>query len=201
MSVNFKFEPIDRDIAFLLSEELSPAAQSASLAAFAEEQRDDALSANTTALGSAPPYDTFVDGARSSHLEGVRPNGVIVFEFELFVNMMGWIDLQLITHSPVRSGRYRRSHVLFADGVEVDQSGNAPLPDAREFVYLNMVPYARLIERGLSKQAPDGVYQGIALMAARRFGNLAAFKFEYRRVANAGRGGRDDRQPAIVITV
>jgi hypothetical protein len=218
MVVRTKIDPIDRDIALMLDEELSPAAQSAALAQYAREQFAEAAAVNTAALGHAPEHETFVDGARTEQLDRVRPDGAIVFEFELLDEMFGWIDLQLITHSPVKSGRYQRSHVLLADGEVVDPDGS--MPDAREYVYINTQPYARKIEAGRSRQAPDGVYQAVAALAARRFGNLARISFGYRaplfgavdtwasgtKMKSKGRsaGARAEwlrRQPAIVVTV
>lgn len=197
MVVTTRFAPISREINLILREDLSPATQSAALAQYAGEQLIEAQTINKAALGKAPAYQSFVDGARSNDLGRVRPNGVIAFEFDLFSGVFGYIDLLLIAFSPVRSGRYRRSHVLFADGVEIDQDG--PLPDAKEFVYLNTQPYARKIERGLSKQAPDGVYHVVQTMASRRYGNVAKIAFSYRAIAGGSRE-RVDRAPAIIIT-
>lgn len=170
-------DPIDRDIQFLINEELSPAAQSKALARFAREELEKAQGVNERALGRRPDHETFVDGAKTELVERVRPDGTIVFEFELLDDLFGYIDLQLVVHSPTKSGRYSRSHVLLADGVAVDPE--RPTPDASRFVYVNTQPYSRKIERGQSKQAPDGVYQVVAAIANRRFGNIASIKFGY----------------------
>jgi hypothetical protein len=205
MAVRTKVEPIHRDIRLLLND-LSAESQSAAIASFAREQLADAQDINKRALGSLPTHETFVNGQRSSNIDAVKPSGSVVYEFDLFSSVFGFIDLLLIRNSPVGTppkdrhpGLYRRSHILLADGVEVDQ--RAALPDAREFVYLNTQPYARKIEKGLSQQAPDGVYQVVAHLAARRFGNIAKITFGYRRLAGGVRGGKEDRQPAIIITV
>ena len=50
----------------------------------------------------------------------VRPNGVIVYEFDLAVSLFSWIDEQLVLVSPVKTGKYKKSHRFYADGVEVD---------------------------------------------------------------------------------
>jgi hypothetical protein len=55
-------------------------------------------------------------------------------------------------HSPVLTGRYRASHVLFADGVAVDPE-KATDTAANEWVFISTVPYARKIERGQSSKA------------------------------------------------
>lgn len=219
--IRTRLDPIDRNVSLIISDLLSPEAQSKVLAQAAADQRDEALAVNARALGHVPAYDTFVDGRKGAALSTIKPNGVAVFEFELLDDVFGWIDLQLITHSPVKSGRYRKSHAFIADGVEVDPQA-AKIPDAREYVYLSTAPYARKIERGLSPQAPEGVYQAVAVLAAKRFGNIARIKFGYRaplfgsvhewakRTKLEGRGRRIGsssraewlrRQPAIIITV
>jgi len=74
-------------------------------------------------------------------------------------------------------------------------------------VFLNIQPYARKIERGQSSQAPDGVYQAVATLAQRRFGNVAKITFSYRTaIGGAIIGGRkgdrsDLRNPAIIVSL
>lgn len=102
-----------------------------------------------------------------------------------------------------------RGHRLYADGAEVAVGvrGQIPadVPQAGEYVFLNIVPYARKIERGLSPQAPEGVYQTVAVLAQRRFGNLARVTFSYRTAVGGGIvGGKlgnraEQRQPAIIV--
>lgn len=221
MAVRTRVQPIDRDIALLLDEDLSPAAQSRALAAFAEEQLKDAQATNSQALGHVPRHQTYVDGRAGAALEAVAPTGSIVFEFELVSDVIEWIEQVLIQHSPERSGRYSRSHVLFADGAEV-QFG-AAVPEAREFIFVNTQPYARKIERGLSAQAKSGVYEVVAVLGNRRFGNIAKIKFAFvvpqfgavhdwanrtkmkrRDRPNMKSGTRAEwlrRQPAIIVTI
>lgn len=218
MALRTRIEPIDRNIALAIRQGESPEERAKSLAGYARKALAEAQEQNRQAIGVVPPHETFVDGRRNAPLESVRPNGVIVFEFELLADMFGYIDLLLIKHSPVRSGRFRKSHILLADGVEVDPSSPI-LPDAEEFVYLNTQPYARKIERGLSKQAPDGVFEAVAALASMRFGNMAKIRFGYRSLVGGAVGEwagktkmtrrkmtgakRQDwltRQPAIIIT-
>jgi hypothetical protein len=131
---------------------------------------------------------------------------------------LAWINQRLVEASPKLTGRYSKSHVLFADGTECDP---ASPPSASEYVFLNLQPYARKIERGLSRQAPEGVYEAVAALAQQRFGRLAKFRFTYRAptsgaVVNWARSNsrsmrrkkntrsaiqRDSNQPAIVIRV
>lgn len=186
MAVSTRIEPIDRDIAALMSEELSPDAQSAFLAEYAQEQIADVRALNAQVLGQVPDYETTVDGRRGAMPETVRPSGVIVAEYDLILEMFAWISVQLAAHSPRRSGRYAASHLFLADGVEVDPK--VAVPEAAEYVFINSQPYARKIERGLSSQAPDGVFQVVAAVSNRRFGNVARASFSYRSLLGGAVG-------------
>jgi len=222
VAVRTKVEPLERDIAVIVDEELSPAAQSKALANFAREVLAEAKETNRRVLGRVPPYQTFVDGREGASVDHVKPAGTIVYEFDLIDDVLIFIGEELRKVSPFLSGRYRKSHSLFADGVEVPIGGVVPVAD--EYVFLSGVPYARKIEGGpgrkpLSKQAPKGVYQMTAARASRRFGNLARIKFSFRApiggsilnyqpagTANAAvsrRGGveQSNRLPAIVVTM
>lgn len=185
MTVITKVEPLDEDIRIVISDLLSPEAQSAAFADFATQALADAEATDAQALGYTPTHTTFVDGGETDDLSSVRPNGTIVFVFDIVLDVLTWLDEQLQLHSPVGSGRdphpglYKKSHVLYADGTEVDITAK-PVPVASEYVFLNTTDYTRKIEAGESPQAPDGVYEGLASMANSKFGNIAAIKFSYR---------------------
>jgi hypothetical protein len=214
-----KVEPLDVTVAEIINEELSPAAQSRMLADAAREHLKDGQEINRRALGKVPDHVTYVDGAEGAALEQVRPQGTIVFEFDIVLEAFAWVDQMLRDHSPVRRGRYQRSHMFFADDEEADPRN--PPRGAEQFIFVNTVAYARKIERGLSPQAPNGVYEGVAALAEQRFGNAAKFYFTYRAPltghvldwANGRKLGampaskrrrqlhKDVRNPAILITV
>jgi hypothetical protein len=205
MALRTKIEAINRDIALMLSETLSPKAQSAALAEFAGVQIEDAKETDRRILGRIPRYTVSVDGRDGAALQSVKPDGVVIAEFELFNDVLSWIADQIDKVSPKKSGRFRRNNTLFADGIETDVG--SVLPDASEFVFINTTPYARKIERGASSHAPDGVFQVVATLAQRRFGNVAKISFTYRTaIAGAFVGGRagdrsDLRNPAILVKV
>lgn len=181
-----------RDIELFIQDNLSVPARQKIAANYARERLAEAQAANRKAAGRDTPYRQIVDGNANAPLETVNPDaGTIVFEFELGLPVLKWIDDQLALMSPVLSGRYKRSHVLLADGVEVDPLA---IPPADEYLFVNTVPYARKIERGQSKQAPQGVYEEVQKMAKGRFGNIADIRFTYRSflmpyVALGGRRG------------
>jgi hypothetical protein len=217
-----RVEPLEQDIGLLIRRDLSPQAQSEVLAAFARETLGDAQEANQAALGHPSPHETFVDGLAGANEDSVRPNGTIVYEFDLILDLFAWIDDQLIQHSPVGSGSdphpglYKRSHLFFADDVEADPL--TPPPGAAQYVFVNEQPYARKLETA------DAVYETVAAMAQRRYGNIAKIAFGWRSLANGavgayaaspsaiasasrhhreGKGAAEwlTRQPSIVITV
>lgn len=215
-----RLSPISRDIALILDEELSSEAQRDHLAAFAREALVEAQEINRQALRYVPDHETFIDGSRRQTITGLTPASVVTFEFHLLLDVIQFVDEQLIIHSPSKTERYARSHVWFADGVEFDPT--VPTP-AESYIVLNAQPYSRKIERGQSSQAPEGVYQAVATLAKRRYGNVAYVGFSYasfpggavgkwadtasaKHLARKVRGGRESarkdwltRQPAIKI--
>ncbi|MCP1200057.1 hypothetical protein [Notoacmeibacter sp. MSK16QG-6] len=193
--ITAKIEPFD--INTVLPTRGSDEERSRMLASFAREQLGEALARNTASAGSAPRYEKTVDHRRGAPEESVKPDGVIVYEFELVSGILEWIGDMLVKNSPVLTGRYARSHIVLADGIETDPA--MPEAEAREYVFLNTVPYARKIERGLSAQAADGVYQGVAVMASKRAGNIARIRFSYRTLAGGSQKDKAARQPAIVV--
>lgn len=203
--MEWKAEPINRDILLFVAD-LEPREQSRRFGELAAVHIDDAKSINLRALGRVPRSKTFVDGREGAALSSVRE--VITTEFELLTDVLSFIARTLEQFSPVKRGRYRKSHMLFADGTQIDihNVGLGRLAD--EYVFVNVVPYARKIERGLSQQAPDGVYQATATLARGRFGNIARITFTYRgifagergsRRHGAGLGLRDNRSPAVIV--
>lgn len=177
-----RLHAFSRDLKVIVERTLTRQARQGLAAEMGRRVLAEAQAQNARALGSVPAHETFVDGRRSTDLESVNPDrGEIVFRFNLATDVFSWIDEQLILHSPIgdtpKSPEYNRSHIFFADGDQTDPTGGA---SGETFIFLNTVPYARKIERGLSKQAPDGVYEVVATLAAQRFGNIARITFGYR---------------------
>ncbi len=187
MAIRTRLEPLGRDITLVFGDELSAAARSRRLSDFAKDELAIAQARNKRALGYTPPHQTYVDSRKGAAVENVRPDGIIIYEFELLETVLGEIAELLIKHSPVRTGRFQSSHVLFADGVEV-VPGQIP-PDAEEYAFASTQPYARKIERGLSDQAPEGVFEVVAVLSQRRFGNIARVRYGFRSVPEGAIGG------------
>jgi hypothetical protein len=185
--IRAKIEPIDRWVEATISEVLSPEARSRALAEFARQAHREAQSTNARALGAEPPFEQFVDGRVGAALETVRPDGRIVFEFELINDVLAWIMAALIERSPRRSGAYRAGHRLFADGREVDPAGQVPPAD--EYSFTNYLPYTRKLEIGKTRggrdflvSVPNRIYERTAADAKARFGNAARIGFTFRGI-------------------
>jgi len=211
-----KVQGLYKDIRLAFPQLFSPQARSKAFADFARSELKAAQEHNRSALGRVPPHQTWVDGTLGGDLDRVKPDGTIVFEFEMVEELLLWIQEELFKNSPWLTGRYTRSHALFVDGKEA--SLDAPLPPIeQEAFFVNLQPYARRIERGWSDKAPDGVYESVAKIAKGRFANVADIKFSYRtpafgavhewasrtRMQSTRRSDRAEwlrRQPAIVVT-
>jgi hypothetical protein len=189
----------DLDIAGLLEEDLSPAAQSAQLAAFAREQLAEADKINANALGFTPQHTVAVDGVAGASEDRVRPDGVIVYNLDLMPDVFSWIAAELEAFAPVLSVRFRRSFAFFVDGILTDVTGE--IPEGREFVFMSSVPYAGEGEPKPpeSRQAPNGVFEAVAVVAQIRFPELD-INFSYRAPFGELAASSKDT-PAITITL
>jgi hypothetical protein len=226
--LSIRIEPLAKDIAILISDTLSPAAQSRAFADFARKEIDRADADNATVLGRIVPKTITVDGRREAPLDSVRPDGRIIVEWDVAVDVLQFIAGELIAGSPVgqapdkHPGLYRDSHQIFADGIEIKIGETIP-SGTEEIVFLNSVPYSRTLEMGTRRmRVPLHLYEKTAQKAARRFGNMAKVRFTFRApiagkiapyVTLGGRRGnpskevrsahnreRDNRVPAIVVT-
>jgi hypothetical protein len=209
-----RLDAFDRELKVLIDETLSPEARSRMFGQEARKLIEQQDSVNDRAAGRDVQYKTFVDGKASGALETAER--VIVAEWDMIDTALRDIHDMLVVKSPILAGDYRRSITLFANGIATDVDGSIPLAD--EYFFAATVPYARKIERGLSRQAPDGVFEVVAALANRRFGNVVRVRFSFRQIAGSAEGSkirarsrtRDiggskraswvERQPAIVIT-
>lgn len=209
------------EIRAAVAQALAPERRRLIVTAAAREAMQRAESAYRAETGRDPTHDTIVDGRSGASLDALDPDrGEVVFRFARATEALGWIYDQLVLHSPRLTGAYAGSHVMLADGRQADPKD--PPPAAR-YVFVSTAPYARKIERGESRSAPNGVYEAVAVLADRRFGNSVHVGFGYESpvldyIAGAhGRGARallraqpvrvagmrlerETRVPAIVVT-
>lgn len=191
MALTVRIQPVEKSVAAIIRADLDPATQKKAAAAFARAGIDEATATNRQILGREPPLTITVDGRKNAPLESVNPNGgTIIAEWELVEGLLQWIAAELVARSPVVSGAYKRGHTLFADGVEIPVG--AAIPPADEYVFINLVPYARRIEVGKTKtgrqfvlQVPNKIYERTQKDARRRFGNQADISLSYRSAMGA----------------
>lgn len=226
--ISARLQPVSRELELAVRGDLARDVRALLVANVAREDIAEIDRVNDAAVGTDVHYRTFVNGSASEQFESVDPDrGAIAAAWDLGTDVVAQIGAMLREHSPVGSGKdphpglYKSSHLLFADGVQVD----APDPslNVSEWAYISGVPYARKIERGQGHASADGVYEGVAALARRRYGNQAKINFTFRSLAAGGSsalsrwasstssGGhirnaarRSDwlqRQPAIVITL
>jgi hypothetical protein len=174
----------------LVRKGLDPVEAGNSVARFHRARIADAKANNRRVLNILDIREkTFVDGKLGAPLESVKLNGgniTTVFPFPVR-EILEYIDYLLITRSPVGEPpepTYGRSHRLFADGVETDPQN--PEMDAKTWIFTSNVPYARKIERGQGSAPKEGVYQGAAALANRKFGNIASIHFGFEAISEGG---------------
>jgi len=179
----------------VLSKPITPAETAAVIKSITERFRlrhvEIARSALVAAQSGGPvPYEQFVDGRKDSPLESVRFGGIIRFTLNRLGAVLDWIYEQLVLRSPIGAPtpphlHYFQDHQLTIDGARINARVGEVIevPRAGVAVIVNARPYATPIERGLSTQAPDGVYEIVAVAAQRRF-PYAEILFDYRRAGN-----------------
>jgi len=193
------------DLRLIISESLGPKAVSAAIAKVARQALAEAEAINAAALGRPVAYKTLVDGRESSDLDSVRPDGTIVGIFDLKIDLLSWIEQQLIAHSPVRTGRYQKSHRVFVDGAVTAIADIAA--GVSQVVFAPLSAYAPEIEPhdgkpGESRKAPDGVYQAVAALARQRYGTIADISFTFLAVPGVDQPAHSPppaAEPAIII--
>ncbi len=207
--ITTRVETVRFDVPALLAREAAQIVADEARDAFAEAE---AINART---GLAIEFWTSIDGVRSTALDRVRTDVVIHRSYDLMPLVLTMIGHMLWQHSPVKTGRYQQSHWLMVDGDAVafvsDGDFVPKLPEgAAEFGFVPTVRYARALEYGHSKQAPDGVYQVVAAIAAETFSGLASVAFGWSEntsgleetvIEQRARPGapRDLRNPAIFV--
>lgn len=164
--------------------------------------RDAALAQDRAILGREPPYVTVVDGRPGASESSVRPGGTIVYLFNVGgASLEKAVDAAyrlLLELSPVKTGQYQSHHIMLVNGQQAAVAAGAEalkLSDTDVVSFVNLLPYSRKIERGLSSMAPDGVYETAQTALKATFGNLLNIGFSYDRypgfgVGSARRGGR-----------
>ena len=192
MSLSVRVVSVEKSIVATLRRDLSLEEQKKTAAAFAQIGIEEARAHNRRILGRDPPMTITVDGRKTDNLESVNPNGGnIIAEWELIEGVLAWIGKELVECSPSGpSGAYIRGHKMFADGTETIPGEK--IPPADEYLFTNVVPYARRLEVGKTKsgrpfliQVPNKIYERVAKDARRKFGTGADIQYTFREPVGA----------------
>ena len=165
-----------------VKEQISPEALGKLIAAQARALAQEVEDGHRRQVGTTFPRTQIVDGIMGGRLETGRR--VIVFRWSVQPFVVRWVLDELRRRSPRLTGRYSKSHRILINGDEVNQADFRQFGPDDEVAIVSLLPYARKIERGQSRQAPKGVYELTAMAARVKFGggNKAPFAiyFSYR---------------------
>ncbi|MFT8245193.1 hypothetical protein [Roseomonas sp. BN140053] len=190
-----------RQVSVFVDRSLTPAAQSARLAAVAIEGREELIRSGR----ASPSYSTTVDGREGAPEAQVRPDGRIVYRFNLLGEAAVFAMSFLRSRAPSRSGRFKDSFVYavgegftggpargtWHNGAKVAASyGTARIIrtesfdpqrlDAAEVLLFNQQPYSRKVDvqmagsRRLRFEVPPGMFDDAAAAVRRRFPTIDA---------------------------
>jgi hypothetical protein len=126
-----------RSVQVFVSRNLTPEAQSRRLAQIAVEGRDELIRTGR----AAPVYSTFVDGREGAAEASVKPQGTIVYRFQVLGEAALFAMAFLRQRSPIDSGRFRDSFV-YAVGQAGTRAGRLGASEA------NFWTTARIIQPG-----------------------------------------------------
>lgn len=163
---------VARTIRVFRDQTLSPQAQSKVLAAIARRKRDELI-----ASGDAPPsYTTFVDGVRDAREESVRPDGAIIYQFNVLGLAAAFGFTFLMARSPVDDGEYRASWLVIVNGkkwtTDLDD-----IPHGAEVMIVNPKPYARKIDAGhMRMRVPPGLIEAARQAIRARYPTLDVWR-------------------------
>lgn len=222
MAIVAKIDPVERITVAQIRGELTSPERREEAAAFVRADIAEALRINREAFEEEPRYTVSVDGRRGAFLESVDPDGgSIVVEFDHVGLVLVWIAQTLNNFSPVVSGEYKASHILFMDGAEIGpaeeltRSSLIAADEAAAFVFVATAAYSRKLEVGKdrkgrpwAKQVPPHIVERVAKAGQARFSRVAQIRFGYTALAIASGAvttrerGRNRRQPLFpMITV
>lgn len=146
-----------------------------------------------------PAFEVYANRPGNPNIESVVLPGPIVYKYS---NIRSIVELaldELRKASPVVSGDYARSHMLFVNGMKVETLPTDIKP-SDEIMIANPVPYARRIEIGKTKagrdfvvQVPNRIYERVVKnVLAARYRNVAKITFGYVTVPEAYRYRKDN---------
>lgn len=147
--------------------------------------------------------EVITDGVTRRDYHDVKEYGRIEFvQSGTMSEAVAWALDMLRKLSPVRTGRYRNSHIILLNGQGMTGSDLSVLDGAKpgdRVQIVNFQPYARKIEgqrarrrfkvrrrAGLSDQAPKGVYRQVIAMLQQRYGKTLFVDYKLERLELGG---------------
>jgi len=151
----------------LVTADLEPASISRELAAFARKSVSEVIASGE----ASPNYDKFVDGRLGAEEETVRPDGVVLYDFLYWQNIIEYALQYLVQRSPRgKSGKFSRSWHVLANGAPVSNWRNIDLGAVVHVV--NAQPYSRKIETGFMATSGFRATEDARRAVMSIFGNL-----------------------------
>lgn len=151
-----------------------------------------AKEAHAEVMATDPRPVTFtrrVDGKLGAAEDTVKADGVILYNYPRIAVVAEFALDTLRKLSPVDSGDYVRSHLLFLNGQSVDPEALLNWNEGDEVAISNTQPYARKIEVGsMTMKVPgtDHVYQQAQQIVNSRYGNIAKVYLTFRALHGGG---------------
>jgi hypothetical protein len=140
--------------------------------------------------GIAPLGTQVIDGVRDAPLSAIHPDSVIVLLWNYLPEVATRTYEALVQRSPRLTGRYIEGLLVFIDGQPSELS--AITNDTRQVQIVASVPYARRLEVGKDlegqpwvKQVAPHIVEETAIVAKRKFGDLASVTYSYVDLSNA----------------
>lgn len=141
-----------------------------------------------------PAFEVYANRPGNTNIDSVVLPGPIVYKYSNVRALVEFALDELRKASPVISGDYARSHMLFVNGIAVDVLPETVKP-SDEIMIANPVPYARKLEIGKTKtgrdfvvQVPNRIYERVTKnVLLPRYRNVAKITFGYVTVPEAYR--------------
>jgi hypothetical protein len=150
---------------------IAPQNIAAELAKFARSELAAVIADGT---GSSN-YNKFVNGHEGADEGTVVPPGPIVYDFIWWEEIVVYALQFLVERGPERSGRYKQSWLIQADGKQV--SDPKQIGAASQVSLVNHQPYSRKIDVGhMHMSVPHGIIEDARTAVMSIFGNMITAK-------------------------
>jgi hypothetical protein len=161
---------VARQIRVWRDKTMSPQALSLNLATVAKKTRDALIKTGE----AAPAYETFVDGRKGAAEETVRPDGAILYQFNVLGQAAKYALSFAVGRSPKHDGDYKRAWFVAVDGKKWTGDLN-DIPAGSEVMVTNPLPYARKIDVGHMKmRVAPGIVEDTRQAVKRKFPTIDA---------------------------